>query len=169
VRKASATIVVLAAVASAHDHRPPKTVLSIEEQRQQGRLRSSVWESRDGDYCVSQAIDGIPTFRRPLHAAEGSYRAKLRVRKSHKHRLFSLRAYTEFNRLGSPEGDGTPIPFELRRSPPEGEARAWVARFDLSLSKAEPRLLIDAFGRWRDLDGCGGGQTGNWTFSLRTP
>jgi hypothetical protein len=149
--------------------RPPKTVLSIDEQREQGHLWSAEWESGGKGSCVSQGIDGTPTFRRPLHVVEGSYRATLRIRKHHKPRRVSLRAYTEFGRFGAPEDDGTPIPFELRRSPPEGHARAWVARFDLSLSEAEPRLLIEAFGRWRDVDGCGGPQTASWTFSLRTP
>jgi hypothetical protein len=164
-----AATIALAAGASAHDHRVPKTVLGVDDQRQQGRLWSAVWQTGDENSCVEQGIDGVPTFHRPLHAAERSYRARLRFRKRQEPRRVSLRAYTEFDRFGVPKGDGMPIPFELRRSPSDGSARAWVARFDVSLSDAEPRLMIEAFGRWRDLDGCGGPQTASWTFSLRTP
>ena len=164
-----AATIALAAGASAHDHRVPKTVLSVDEQRQQGRLWSAVWQSGDDNSCVEQGIDGTPTFHRPLHITEGSHRARVRFRKRHEPRRVSLRAYTEFDRRGAPQGDGTPIPFELRKSPSEGAVRAWVARFDVSLSDAKPRLMIEAFGRWRDLDGCGDPQTASWTFSLRTP
>jgi hypothetical protein len=164
-----AAAIAIAAVANAHDHRLPKTVLSIEEQRQQGRLWSAVWQSGDANSCVEQGIDGTPTFRRPLRVDEGSYRARLRFRKRHEPRRVSLRVYTEFDRFGVPQGRATRIPFELRRVPPDGRTRAWVARFELSLSEGEPRLLIEAFARWRDVDGCGGPQAASWTFSLRTP
>jgi hypothetical protein len=164
-----AATIALAAGANAHDHRVPKTVLSVDDQRQQGRLWSAVWQTGDDNSCVEQGMDGVPTFHRPLHVAGRSYRARVRFRKRQEPLQVSLRAYTEFDRRGAPEGGGTRIPFELRRVPPDGWARAWVARFDVSLSDAEPRLMIEAFGRWRDLDGCGGPQTASWTFSLRTP
>jgi hypothetical protein len=154
-------------VAIAHDHRAPRATLRIDGERVAGALWSSSWVSRDGRYCVLRHSDGALGFRSPLELAPGTYQASIRLVKRQRPLRLRIHAYTEFDGA-APEGSPERIPYTLAPVVGARGRRSWVASFEVTVTPEEPRVLLDALGRWGDVDGCGGSEEASWGFSLRS-
>ncbi|MDQ3915971.1 MAG: hypothetical protein M3323_11720 [Actinomycetota bacterium] len=160
----------IAAPVSAHDHRLPKSVLRISDERQPGHPVHSTWLKRvDEEYCDVSDRFALPIFPSPVRARAGEI-ASIQLKKPAPPREFSLRAWFEVNGQGHPEGD--PIPIAAILSPVSGMAQtgSWQLHFVPPPDSGHLYLLAEV--NWADEEGCSpqpdlGSQYAAWTFHLR--
>ena len=167
-RRAAAALVVVASLAlevpaAAHDHHPPGTKLWIGGEGQLGQQGSYCWTRPSGpEQCVTGCADYVWSFPPPLVVGAGEERAELVLRTRHRPRRLSIRSWTELGEYGMPEGAGEKVPYDLKRDRRTGRI-VWIALMRLLV---EDHLYLDAFGVWKDCEGCGGSQDSSWAFHL---
>lgn len=156
--------------AGAHDHiEIAPFVLHVGERRQRGSYVHSGWTSPSGrKYCVSFQGDGVYSFPGPLTVPPGQPTARIRLWKRQRPDRFTVWTYRGVDPSDVSAAPGAArerAPVRLRRyRSPGGDLRGWEAIFRPILVGD---LYIEAFGQWRDRDGCGGDQSAMYTFHLR--
>lgn len=167
----TALVLSLASQATAHDHRIPTVVVTVDAQTRSGYLVESwwMWAARDGSGdCIGEAGDG---FRWPRGLRyEGSTReATIRMKKPARPMEVFFTAGTGRNSDGGPATALAPWPFALRPVPDALQPRAWDIVFPLPPDK---HVFFELEASWADDDGCAGfpdlgSQYGVWRFHLR--
>jgi hypothetical protein len=156
------------ALALAHDHRVPKTVLMEGHQELQAGIK--VYEFKwiypsTGTICAFQYATLVTRFRAADTVVAGS-KLRVRILKTQRPRSFDILAYKRVNENEIPIGKGRALPVTLRRVLQEGETVAWDAVFRVDRPNRDYYLISE--GHWKDVEGCGGDQYAYWSFHVQT-
>lgn len=149
--------------AVAHDHVAPQVVLKAGDVKQEGTPREVWWTRKTSDGgCVGSNATGTGEFPDAVEVEMGG-RAAFTFRKSQQPRGVSITMWSGAT-IGDESVMGEPddIPFELRSFRIHGK-RVWKAVF------YRPEVgehFFEVSARWRDDEGCGGGQGGFWRFHM---
>jgi hypothetical protein len=147
----------------AHDHRPPKVVLTSGGTTQRGELGTFCWwriDTSSGEsrlHCVD-ALYGWPKARTVRSGA----RARIHIAKAQAPKQLRLSAWRRVGSLGYPKGARD----RLRPVSADGEIVAYDAVFRLP-AKAGPHYFVSAYGRWTDEEATAEDQDAQWAFHLR--
>lgn len=151
------------------DHKPPGAHLRIAGQRgvELGRLYSYDWTRPSGEpgFCVTGSADGPQRFGRAMLVKPGTRSVAIAFRTRQRPGKLEINAWRKLDEHGSPVGPSERIHYVLEARRRSGRVRAWRAEF--SIPKLSGGYFIDAFGVWRDTQGCGGSEDASWTFHVR--
>ena len=156
-----------AAPALAHDHRPPRTFLEIDEQRQRGRFVTYSWTKSSPPYCVWTHADGFYTWADPLILRRG-HESSILLAKTAPPEHVRLVAYERVSEYGYPLGKARRIETSLvPRVTANGPA--WAVAFEPP-NWRHAYLVLNA--SWLEQEMCSGipprgSDSGMWTFHLR--
>ncbi len=153
--------------ASAHDHKPPKTVLMKGKQELQiGRKVEEfrwAYPSRNGNACFVDEGTFAFAFPNEVPTVAAGSELKVRIHKSHKPEPFYMEAVDQ---EGTSRGE---VSVRLRPVFRSGERVAWDAIFTVENPDTDYRLVTE--GRWQDRDDCLGErklQFAHWSFHVKT-
>ncbi len=153
--------------ASAHDHKPPKTVLMKGKQELQiGRKVEEfrwAYPSRNGNACLVDEGTFAFGFPKEVPTVAVGSELKVRIHKSHKPEAFYME---EVDQEGTSRGE---VSVRLRPVIRSGERVAWDAVFTVERPETDYRLVSK--GSWRDRDDCLGErklQFAHWSFHVKT-
>jgi hypothetical protein len=157
----------VATAAWAHDHKPPKSVLRVQGEKQVGILGTYCWTSPgdEPDTYNMLCIDAIPSWPRAVKADPGRT-TKVRFNSSTKPDDLSIAYWKRVDANGSPQGEATTLETTLEPvMNAEGETVAW--RLVFKLPESGRHLYLHAAGYWQDQDGSGNPQDASWTYHVR--
>lgn len=167
---ALATLFIVAALpAAAHDHRPPKAVLHVEDDRQVGRRHHADWVRGGKRFCTATFAIGFPTFRKPLRHAPGRPLV-IRLHKKAPPLEVEVHRWPRVNKDGRAAGTPVPLPWALSPRMVDGQIRAWDVT--VAWPASVDHLYLGAAAYWADEEDCAGepdlgSQYVAWTFHLK--
>jgi hypothetical protein len=144
----------------AHDHRVPRANLHVNGLVKRLSPWSVSWVRRDGSGCVAEDRDGTPTFR-PIANVHLHSTPRIVFRKEQRPRRVHVLAADHLQNGYLAQAERLEV--RLRKSHREGR-RVWIAKFR---ARVPARLFVDIDAHWRDVEGCGGGESASWDFRLR--
>jgi len=159
---AIALVTVLSSGAQAHDHKTPSISLRSAAGVQQGALRFSSWSYPSGPRCVTQDSTGTGEFPPAQQVERGRQLIRFRFHYQRKPR----RVVISIARPRSSEESAPARRVNVRLVPGrrDGKVRSWRAIW-------RPRLrgeyLIEAYAKWRDIEGCGAQEYVSYRFHLQ--
>jgi hypothetical protein len=125
--------------------------------RQAGDLFTYYWTSRQGEACLTLAIDGIPSFGPPVRVVTGEP-ARLRLLKVQQPYEVALARVRPGRVVGALD---MALPFRLRRTVIGGELVGWDVVFT---PRDTGHLYLILAGWWVDEEGCHISQDAFWAF-----
>lgn len=154
--------------AQAQHRKPPRVILKAPHSWQRGVLGTHCWSwvDRGSDEGTGFCADAFGhSFPEPDTTAAGG-RARFRMWAPRRPAEVSIMAWREVDGEGQPVGEGSEVPFVLRRHFKDGELVAFDAKFDLPDESGE--LYLWLFAKWEEIrypHGRGEGD-GSWDFHL---
>jgi hypothetical protein len=150
--------------ALAHDHKPPRVVLTSGAAEQPGQLGTHCWTSagEEPGYYETYCADYIWSFPSP-ERARARRSATITIHKTTAPDQLDLRRYRSVGEDGRPTGDGKPINYKIAPQTVDGKVV-----YEVTFTTARPgHMYIDMFGIWEDTEGGNQPQDANWTFHLK--
>jgi hypothetical protein len=160
---AGTLLVGLSSPASSHDHRIPKVVLHSGGETQIGNYVSESWTRPSGRFCLFEHGDGFGGYPKAIGYRPGDevfFRLNKKQRPDEV-KILSHRAVKN----GYATGRGVRLKVRLKRFRIKGKAAGWDAYF---VPRSTRHNYLDFHVSWRDREGCGGSQSINRGFHLRT-
>lgn len=163
-------VLVVAGMAHAHDHRAPKTTLTIGSETQRGLLyHADGWAKRTKDprYCEVSFGTGFPKFRKAASYTVGD-QIVVRFHKAAPPLEVEVQQWPGVDDKGHATGIPTPLPWVLRPYV-DGGIDAWEIVVPPPIAQEHMYLGVGAY--WADEDGCSqtpdlGSQYAAWTFHV---
>ncbi|MEA2434528.1 MAG: hypothetical protein QOG54_1985 [Actinomycetota bacterium] len=164
----SAALVILTTVSAwAHDHKPPRSFLSVQRAEQRGILGTYCWiaPGTEPDSYTQQCIDAIPTWPRAVRATPGK-ETRVRFNSPTQPDDLSIAYWRHIDENGGPKGEATTLDATLEPiEDANGAVVAWQLVF--KLPDRGRHMYLHAAGYWQDQDGSGNPQDASWTYHVR--
>ena len=151
--------------ASAHDHKPPRTVLTAGRAEQRGQLGTHCWTSAGEEPGEYQTIcaDYMWTFPDAVRAPAGG-EATITIYKTTAAEELDIRRYRHIGDSGHPEGDGKEVDYKVAPASVDGKT---VYEVTFTLPSRPGHMYLDLFGIWQDTEGADQPQDANYTFHFK--
>ncbi len=160
--------------AVAHDHRPPRATLLLEDGRQVGHAYHDQWLAQDPnepEFCGASFGSGFPTFPSALEHRPGEP-VVVRLHKDAVPMEIEAYRWRGVKKNGHAKGEPSPLPWVLRPHRVNGQVRAWEVVVGWPATSNHLYLGVAAY--WADEEGCSGfldlgSQYVAWTFHAKAP
>jgi hypothetical protein len=149
----------------AHDHRPPRTLLTTGNTEQRGRQGSYCWVAAgpEPDTWEEACIDMIPGWPEAKRARAGRA-ATIRIFKRAAPRNVSVSYWRDVDRNDFPQGEQRFLNFNVESKRVDGRR---VHDVHLRLPRRTGHAYLELFATWPDEEGSGRNQDSFFQFHLR--